>query len=85
LREHGNDLEEPAGREAVDRDLAAEAAGEEGVELVVLSGCHVDLGRRVAGGEVGRFWARRLAREHHAGGGDDTGCAHDDATIQLER
>jgi hypothetical protein len=53
LREDGNELEHAAGGQAIDAHLAVEAAGQERVELVMLSWRDVDAGGRVAGGEAG--------------------------------
>src|SRR5688500_2590865 len=52
LGEHGYELEQPPGREAVGHHLAVESTREKGVVLIVLSRSDVNLGRGVAGENV---------------------------------
>ena len=52
LREHGNDLEQAPGGQAVHGDLSAEAAGHEGVQLVLRAGRDIDARGGVAADEV---------------------------------
>src|SRR5690606_27567325 len=54
LREHRDRLQQATGRKAVNADLAAEATGEECVQLVVLTGSDIHTARIVAGAGQGR-------------------------------
>src|SRR4029079_16568534 len=55
LREYRDHLEQASRGNAVDGDLTAETAREEGVELILRAGCHVDLRCSVRAAELARL------------------------------